>query len=233
MTNNEIQIKIKERLNKLASFDYDNIECWQIQEAFNKSQLEWARRVIHGYTQKKETPEQGITGLDDLQILLTQASLSDFDRGIYSETETLPNNYLHYVRTTATGKSECCPDRTITVYLAEEANVDDLLTDSFKSPNFEWAETFCTVMGGRVRIYTDKKFIVTGVKLVYYRKPTPIAFAGCINLSTGDSNPKDITCEFNEDVTEILVDNAAMILAGDIENITQYQRQQQNVQLNT
>jgi hypothetical protein len=233
MTNNEIQIKVKERLNKLASFDYDNLECWQIQEAFNKAQLEWTRRVIHGYTQKKESAEQGIGGLDDLQMLLSQTSLSDFDRGIYSETEPLPDNYLHYVRTTATVKSECCPERSMTVYLAEESNVDDLLTDSFKSPNFEWAETFSTVMGGRIRIYTDKKFTVTNVNLVYYRKPTPIAFVSCINLTTGDSNTKDITCEFNDDVAEILVDNAAMILAGDIESITQYQRQQQNIQLNT
>ena len=48
MTNAELQIKIKERLNKLASLDYDNFECWQIVEAFNKSQLEWFRRQING-----------------------------------------------------------------------------------------------------------------------------------------------------------------------------------------
>lgn len=30
MDNNTLQIKIKQRLNKLASSDYDNIECWKI-----------------------------------------------------------------------------------------------------------------------------------------------------------------------------------------------------------
>ena len=48
MNNNTIQIKIKERLNKLDSLDYDNIECWQIVEAFNKTQIEWCRRQLHG-----------------------------------------------------------------------------------------------------------------------------------------------------------------------------------------
>ena len=49
-----IQIKVKERLNKLASNDYDNIECWQIVEAFNKAQLQWLRRQLHGFNQFKE-----------------------------------------------------------------------------------------------------------------------------------------------------------------------------------
>jgi len=233
MTNSEIQIKIKERLNKLASFDYDNLECWQIQEAFNKAQLEWTRRHILGYTQKKESAEQSITTIDDLQVLLKQTTLSDFDRGLYSETETIPDDYLHFIRVSIVGKTDCCPDRILPVYLAEESNVDDLLTDSFKSPNFEWAETFCTIVGKKIRVYTNKKFSVSAVKLVYYRKPTPVAFVNCINLTTGNSNTKDIPCEFNDDVAEILVDQAAAILAGDIESITQYQREQQNVQLNS
>jgi hypothetical protein len=39
MNNATIQLKIQQRLNKLASSDYDNIECWQIVEAFNKGQV--------------------------------------------------------------------------------------------------------------------------------------------------------------------------------------------------
>ena len=68
MNNNLLQIKIKQRLNKLASFDYDNIECWMIQEAFNKAQLEWVRRRLHGLNALKESSEQSVTVVDDLQI---------------------------------------------------------------------------------------------------------------------------------------------------------------------
>ncbi len=44
MNNATIQLKIQQRLNKLASNDFDNIECWQIVEAFNKGQVSWCRR---------------------------------------------------------------------------------------------------------------------------------------------------------------------------------------------
>ena len=40
-------------------------------------------------------------------------------------------------------------------------------------------------------------------------------------------------CEFKDDVAEILVDQAAAILAGDIESMNQYQRESQEVQKNS
>ena len=62
MTNALLQIKIKQRPNKLASLDYDNLQCWQIQEAFNKAQLEWTRRMMYGYNLRKEGTEQSTFG---------------------------------------------------------------------------------------------------------------------------------------------------------------------------
>ena len=53
MNNSLLQIKIKERLNKLDSDDYENISCWQIQEAFNKAQREWVRRQVNGINVEK------------------------------------------------------------------------------------------------------------------------------------------------------------------------------------
>ena len=38
MLTSTILLKVQERLNKLASNDYDNIQNWQIVEAFNKGQ---------------------------------------------------------------------------------------------------------------------------------------------------------------------------------------------------
>ena len=36
MDNSTVQLKLKQRLNKLDSQDFDNIESWQFIEAFNK-----------------------------------------------------------------------------------------------------------------------------------------------------------------------------------------------------
>ncbi len=39
MLNSTIVIKVKQRLNKLDSQDYDNIECWQVVDNFMVSIL--------------------------------------------------------------------------------------------------------------------------------------------------------------------------------------------------
>lgn len=234
MNNNLLQVKIKQRLNKLSSFDYDNIECWMIQEAFNKAQLEWVRRRLHGLNAMKESSEQSVTVVDDLQILLSEKELGGSELPKFFETSEIPVNYLHFVRVGANVKTDCCPKRALsTIYQAEEANVDILLADSFKSPSFEWAETFCTIIGDKIRIYTNGLFSVHDIKLVYYRKPKEIQIAGCTNISTGQVFTTNVECELKDDICEIIVDEAAAILAGDIESMNQYQREVQNAQRNS
>lgn len=71
MLNSTLRLKIQQRLNKLASQDYDNIECWQIVEAFNKAQIEWVRRQIMGRNLGQAGAEQTVRKIDDLQNLLT------------------------------------------------------------------------------------------------------------------------------------------------------------------
>jgi hypothetical protein len=232
MNNNLLQIKIKERLNKLASLDYDNFECWQIQEAVNKAQIEWTRRQLYGINQRKEGAEQSSGLIDDLQKLLKHENVSVIDKTLYYQAE-LPSDYLHYVRSDVFAKKECCPARRMTVYEVEEANISIILNDKNKQPNFEWAETVATRMSNRLRIYTNNEFDITECHIIYFRKPVQIQFNGCIDITTGLAFTADQECEYNDDVAEIIVDAAASILAGDIESITQYQREQQNVQSNS
>ena len=70
MNNDILQLKIKQRLNKLASNDYDNLEAWQIIEAFNKAQLEWVRRQLHASNVFREGDEGSKRRIDDLQNLV-------------------------------------------------------------------------------------------------------------------------------------------------------------------
>jgi hypothetical protein len=232
MTNTLLQIKIKQRLNKLASLDYDNLECWQIQEAFNKAQLEWVRRQIYGMHQRKESSEQTTGLIDDLRVLLTTKVLVPVDKDLFYEGD-LPADYFYYVRVDAMAKSPCCPERRMTVYEVEEANMGLLLTSDTKGPSFEWAETLSTLVGDKVRVYTNDEFDITGINLVYYRRPKDVKFNGCVDASTGNPISADVACEFKDDIAEILVDEAAAILAGDIESMNQYQRELQNGQRNS
>ena len=223
MLNSVITIKIKQRLNKLDSQDYDNLECWQIVEAFNKAQVEWVRRQLHGINIVKEGDEQTTRRKDDLQILLQTYPLNIADKEYYY-SGLIPDNYLQWKRVDVFAKKDCCDKRPMMVYLAEEANLRELLRDKSKQPSFEWGETFATLKGGNVNLYTNDEFDIEVADLIYYRQPIKIQILNCVDPYTNVQSTQDIQCEFKDDIIEVLIDEAASILAGDIESINQFSR---------
>lgn len=224
MNNATIQLKIQQRLNKLASQDYDNIECWQVVEAFNKAQVTWCRRQLHGMNQMREGDEQSKRRIDDLQILLKEEKINLSVQDKYVESGELPADYFEWKRVTGDAKNDCCQDaRRMVIYLAEEANVDELLRDKNKQPSFNWGETFCTLKTNKVRIYTNDEFKMENAILSYYKQPTRIEIEGCVDPYTKVLSTVDIECEFKDDIIELFVDEAVKILAGDLESFNQVQ----------
>ena len=223
MQNSVLTIKIKQRLNKLDSQDYDNIECWQIVEAFNKAQVEWVRRQLHGINLVKEGDEQSTRRIDDLQVLLNTQPLPVANQQLFY-SGSIPQNYLQWKRVDAYAKNDCCDDRRMVIYLAEEANLNQLLRDEAKKPSFEWAETFATLKNNSVNIYTNNDFEISNAQLTYYRQPVRIEVQGCTDPYTGQTTTTNVECEFKDDIIEVIIDEAASILAGDIESGNQFSR---------
>jgi hypothetical protein len=223
MLNSTIIIKLKQRLNKLDSQDYDNIECWQVVEAFNKAQVEWARRQLHGINQVREGDEGSTRRKDDLQVLLNTQNLVLNNEQVFYSAD-LPENYLQWKRVDAFSKKGCCDNRRMTIYLAEEGNVNQLLRDLSKKPSFEWAETFATLKGNAVNIYTNNDFEIPNADLVYYRQPIKIQVLNCTDPYTGVTSTQEVESEFKDDIIELIIDEAASILAGDIESGNQFSR---------
>ena len=233
MENSTLLIKLKQRLNKLDSNDYDNIECWQFIEAFNKEQIEWCRRNLHGGNMYKEGDELSKKRIDDLQPLLIELSLTGSTSDTYFETNNFPvDQYLEFKKVTAQAKDDCCNPRSMTVYLAEEANVPLLLRDPLKNPDFEWGETFCTMLNNSIRIYRNTNFDIVDPVLTYYRKPTNIQVLDCVNPYSGLVSTQNVNCEFKDDLVEVMLDDTAALIAGDIENIYQQQRGTQAAERN-
>jgi hypothetical protein len=223
MLNSVLTIKIKQRINKLDSNDYDNIECWQIVESFNKAQVEWARRQLHGINQVREGDEQSTRRKDDLQVLLVTNTLGLTNKEYYFRG-SIPDNYLQWKRVDVFANKECCDKRRMTVYLAEEGNLNQLLRDKAKQPNFEWAETFATLKGNGVNIYTNGEFDIQSAELIYYRQPRKIQILNCVDPYTGVASTAEVQCEFKDDIIELIIDEAVAILAGDIESGNQFSR---------
>jgi len=235
MNNSTLQLKIRERLNKLASNDYDNIECWQVVEAFNKVQIEWTRRQLRGSNIFQDGDEQSRRRVDDLQRLLVPGlAIPISDKGIYYETDDeLPVNYLEFKRVDVKAKNECCEDkRPMTVYLAEEGNRAQLLRDQHKKPSFEWAETFLTLVSNKIRIFTNDEFELADAELTYYRFPRYIQIEGCVDPYTLQASATDVECEFKDDIVELLIDETVAVLAGDIESGNQFGRGTESAERN-
>lgn len=219
MNNATIQLKVQQRLNKLASSDYDNIEVWQIVEAFNKGQVAWCRRNLHGLNVKQTGDEQSKRRIDDLQVILTEIPINLVKEDLYFRSGELPDNYFEWKRISADGGTDCCdkPKRMV-IYLDAEANVDELLRDNIKKPSLSWGETFCTLKDNMVRVYTNNEFDITNARLSYYRQPLRIEVAGTIDPYTQVASPVDVECEFKDDIIELFVDETVKILAGDYES---------------
>jgi hypothetical protein len=230
MLNQTILVKIQERVNKLASSDYDNIHCWQAIEAFNKAQVEWVRRQLVGTNILRQGDEQSERRIDDLNILLRTRTLNMLRKDRYYESPNLPfltgEDYMAFKRLQVTASSDCCSEgKLMVVYLVEEANVINYLTDEYKKPSFEWGETIATIVGRKIRIYTNNEFSVDTAQLMYYKQPRRIEEPGCADVYTGIANPAaPVLSEFKDDVVEVIIDEAVSIILGDIENYPNMQR---------
>ena len=182
-----------------------------------------------------QDPDKMKRRIDDLQILITDVGI-DYNVGIDFIESTnawpFPEDYLEYKRISAQASTECCPPtenkghldgRDMTVYLAEEANIDLYMRDPLKRPDFEWGETYCTMQGNRIRIYR-RNFDIVDATLTYYRQPRLIEILNCTDPYTLATSGVDVECEFKDDIVELIIDEAVAIIAGDIDNINQYVR---------
>lgn len=232
MTNDTIQLKVKQRINKLASNDYDNILPWQIIEAFNKAQVDWCRRNLQGTNMSKQGDESSKRRIDDLQVLLKDEKLAMVKKDVYYISPTIPADYLEFKRVSSKATTDCCPARSMTVYLTEEANIDLTLKDVNKKPSFSWGETVCTFAGNKLKIYTNGEFDIEETILVYYKQPRKIQIKGISDPYTGQVSLVDIECEFKDDLVEVLIDECVKILAGDLEDMTANQIASNSVETN-
>lgn len=216
-----IPVKVKQRLNKKDSSDYSNLQCYEIVEAYNKAQVEWCRRQLHGGNIFQEGAESTVARVDDLQILLTPVELLGTNRDYYFLSREIPSDYMRYNTVRVWGSKKNCKSGRITSKLREEANADELLKDINTKPDFGWRDTFHTMVGNKIKVYTNGDFTVDKIELTYYRLPREIRIVGCDYLGTPSS--ENVDPEFQVHVVELIVDDAASILAGDMESVNQFQ----------
>lgn len=222
-------LKLRTRLNKIHSSDYDNVPDWSAVEAINKAALEISRNTLQGNRQQPSR-EETVFRVDDLQFLLKPAKVEGTNTNPKFFEAKLPADYLWYDRLIPLGSKGDCKGQMLISKLREEVNVPELLRDWAIKPDWEWRSTFHTLLGNKVRVYTNNEFSVDYLDMVYYRKPKKMDIAGYTHEDGTDSQNVDL--EFKDDLAEVIIDYAASIIAGDIESLNQSQINSQRSQLN-
>jgi len=212
--------KLKYRLNKSGTQDFENIDKDAASEVINKAFNDWFRRTYHGNNILKEGNEESRIRIDDLQPLLSSRKLTMTDRGVYSESNNLPRDYRYFNRVYFLHKDDC-GEIIIPSQLAEDSNVDVLLNTDGTKPSLDFEQVFHTISSNKIKVYHNKEFLPKEVTLSYYKNPKKY-----------DSNKPYEYFELKDDVMELIIDEAAKIIAGDMDNNNQYQRNSTSVENN-
>jgi hypothetical protein len=223
-------IKLRLRLNKSHSSDYDNIQDYAAVEAINKAAKEWARRTVYGLNQEQAGAEETRQRIDDIQFLLKPYKLGGRNHKNYFDSNLFPDDYLAYSRIIPYAFNETCSDIPLKSYLKEEANIPTLLADWSWQPDIEWRQSLHTIQGNKIRVYTDD-FKINDIDLIYYRFPKEMDIEGYTHETGRDSTNVDL--EFKDDIAEIIIDEAASIIAGDIESVNAVELTKQRATQNT
>lgn len=220
MTTEAVIVNIKNLLNKLDSKDYDNIENWQIVNAFNIAQILWVRRQFHGNNLMREGDEASLIRIDDLQILVKKQKLSFVDKGSFIQTYPLPSDYLFFKRLDLDAESKCCSkDKTMIAYMVKESDVNLALANSLYKPSFEWGETIFTISEGRLKIFKEDDVKFKNVYLTYYRYPKRISLQNTFDIETGSVSTISQNPEWKDDICYLIIHEAAKLLSMGLEHI--------------
>lgn len=216
---------VKEKLNKLDSKDYDNIQDVKIISAYNEGRLNWLRRNLSGLNVLKAGDESTKKRLDDFNEILTlpkEIFVAKKD-GYYLSQKLFPD-YFEFKRLEFDAKSKCCEKPLkMMCFLVGESNAELYLRDENKKPSFNWGETFCTLQDFRLKIYTADEFDIENVKITYYRFPENVKKTGILDIDSQNYSTSNVDCEFKKDLGNIFINETVSLLSASLELFNQTQ----------
>lgn len=218
--------KIDQRLNKLSSFEHQEIHLEDKLLALNEAQVKLIKRKIG----QNNIYKIGLDGFkkryQDLQFLIENPedhplplTLGDPIMFKYITTVSdLSPKFMFYVDAYLLANKGECKDRVIVCNpdLVKHADIPLLLNNTNFRPSFEYQETIIDIASDELQIYTDGTFTPTKLYLTYIRYPKEVDKAGYVHFDGTDST--DVNSEFEDYLEDELLDLATENLAQYTEN---------------
>lgn len=218
--------EIDQRLNKLSSFDHQNIALEDKILALNNGQIQLIKRKIG----QNNVYKIGLDGFkkryQDLQFLVEnpenhRLALTETDPIMYkyiADVSTITPKFMFYIDAYLLATKGTCEDRVIVCNpdLVKHADIQLLLNNSNFKPSFEYQETIIDIASDELQVYTDGTFTPTFLYLTYLRYPLEIDKTGYVHFDGTNSTNQD--SEFEDYLKDELLDLAVGNLAQYTEN---------------
>jgi len=164
-------------------------------------------------------------GVDDIRYVQKFLVL---DYSIKQPTKTfdktdfkLPENFFDFSSLRIIGKKGNCSDIIDDLFEITTENLNEIITDEFHQPSFEWRSTIYTVNSDKLSIYTGD-FEIPEILLNYYRYPNQIKL---VDEENPESNfDQTLQIEWDNKALDAII--SLMVYNNDInENNPRYQSQ--------
>lgn len=221
--------KIDQRLNKLSSNDHQEIQLEDKLLALNEAQIKLIKQKFTGISTPSKLGfgafKKRYQDIENFLVDFTENSLSleledeNINQWSSSLSELNPEMMLYADAYIIADKGKC-KNRIIWINkdLVKHGDIQFLLNNEDYKPSFEYQETFNTITGGNISIYTDGTFTPKELKILYVRYPKKIDKTGYIDFDGNNSIDQD--CELVEYLEDELLDLTIANLADYTENMT-------------
>jgi hypothetical protein len=233
--------KIDQRLNKLSSNAHQEIPLEDKILALNEAQISLIKTKLDGFSvpnklgmdankKRYEDIENLIVDYskNTLSLVLGNPVINQYDAKI----SELQPKYMFYADAYILADKGPCKDHKVWINkdLLKHGDLQFFLNNTNYAPSFEYQETFLSITGEIISIYTDGTFTPTKLHLMYVRYPAYIDKAGYVDFDGKASVNRD--SELKDYLEDELLDVAVLSLSMYTENMSAAQSAQARIMTN-
>lgn len=237
MTVRGMHYDFKQKLNKIDSQKYRNLEVPEIDWKLNEAQEVFVKIVAQPSLANQLGFEVNQRSINDIRTIVVDQRPSEgitptvFDSSSY--IAELPEDYWFLVKSRILATKGSC--QNIELKAREVQHDDEHELSPFDKSSFEWRVSNIRFNKEGIRIFTDGSYVINKIILEYLKRPIRIHNAvdfegGTYEDEEGNALTGSQNCELPSGVHTDIVDLAVLITAGDL-NLPDYGLKQAKVRL--
>lgn len=233
--------KIDQKLNKLSSNAHQGIQLEDKLLALNEAQIAIIKTKMSGQAIPNrlglDASKKRYQDIETLIVDFTENSLSleEVNTSINqwnADLSKLNPKMMFYADSYFLADKGKCKDHVIWINkdLLKHGDVQFLLNNDHYKPSFEYQETFNSISGGQISVFTDGTFTPTKLFVMYVRYPVKIDKVGYTHFDGKASI--NVNCELEDYLEDELLDETVLNLATYTENASAAQSAQARINTN-